>query len=126
MTPPAGPAPARLEPGWLIAALAWATVIWLVSDRPRADLPLVLLFEGQDKIAHAVVYFTLAYLFGRGLGVRALRWLVILLVVAAWGALDELHQSVVPGRDASFADWIADVVGGVAAIAALRRRGESG
>ena len=47
------------------------------------------------------------------------------LASVAYGFTDELHQAVVPGRDASFADLGFDVVGavlGVVAAAALVRR----
>jgi VanZ family protein len=34
-----------------------------------------------------------------------------LIIGAGYGALDEWHQSFVPGRDANLGDWMADVVG---------------
>lgn len=37
-------------------------------------------------------------------------WYVV-AAVSLLGALDELHQRIVPGRSAEFFDWVADVVG---------------
>ena len=35
----------------------------------------------------------------------------VLTLGACYGALDELHQSLVPGRSMQLSDWLADVVG---------------
>jgi len=73
-----------------------------------------------------VEYFILSLLVLRG--IRAgrkenhLRWAVVAVgIVAAYAALDEFHQSFVPGRGAAVADVLLDTAGGVAAqlIAAL-------
>lgn len=76
-------------------------------------------FYGQDKVMHFVVFGLLA--FSLCLWVRRRRWrtqpwrygIIIVCVVAAFGALDEFHQSFVPGRQVSFYDWLADLLGGV-------------
>jgi VanZ family protein len=39
-----------------------------------------------------------------------------LLVVSAYGASDEWHQSFVPGRSTDVRDWIADTIGAALAI----------
>ncbi len=36
---------------------------------------------------------------------------LLLLIGVGYGALDEWHQSFVPGRDVSVADWGADIAG---------------
>ena len=41
--------------------------------------------------------------------------LIIITLTSIYGAVDELHQSYVPGRDASVFDWIADTLGACAA-----------
>jgi VanZ family protein len=67
-----------------------------------------------DKVAHFVYYGTMAILLAHGLGRR---WLWIpLVMVPAVGALDEWHQMYVPGRDASFFDWMADAAGTMMAV----------
>ncbi len=35
----------------------------------------------------------------------------VLTLGACYGALDELHQSLVPGRSMQLSDWLADAVG---------------
>lgn len=46
--------------------------------------------------------------------------LTILGFCSAYGALDEWHQSFVPGRDADLLDWTADVAGAICALILLR------
>ena len=54
-----------------------------------------------------------------------LRWpyqyltLLVLLLAVGYGLLDELHQSYVPGRDASLYDVLADVSGAALALSAI-------
>jgi VanZ family protein len=50
---------------------------------------------------------------------------VITMMVALYGAFDEIHQLFVPGREASMGDLVADVVGGLVA-AVLFRKGRMG
>ena len=72
----------------------------------------------SDKIAHVLEFIPLGFLFallyqtaltlntGRKIGLGV-------LLIAMLATIDECHQSFVPGRDASFLDGIADVVGGI-------------
>jgi VanZ family protein len=69
-----------------------------------------------DKLLHAVAYVGLGLLsmraFHGGLKPLALLPVILgLLLTAAYGGLDEWHQSRVPGRDANEMDWLADLVG---------------
>lgn len=117
----------------LLPALLWQALIWLLSSRPwPAAGGLVarlwlLLPEGlrqllpADKVVHAAFYGVLGLLWVWGL-LRLVRlplrrklataW----LLATAWGALDELHQSYVPGRTADLWDLLADAVGAALAI----------
>jgi VanZ family protein len=72
------------------------------------------------KCGHLTEYFVLSMLILRG--IRAgekglyLRWvLVTILIVACYAALDEYHQSFVPGRTAAVGDVLIDTTGGIAA-----------
>jgi VanZ family protein len=76
------------------------------------------------KCGHLTEYFILSLLVLRGFraehraGLRdhALRWaLIVILIVAAYAALDEFHQSFVPGRTAAVSDVLLDASGGAAA-----------
>ncbi len=83
-----------------------------------------------DKLLHAGGYAGLGVLALRAFhgGLERPRWLPTLsaaAAVVAWGISDEIHQSFVPGRDASAADVLADAVGfllAVAVVAAWVRR----
>jgi VanZ family protein len=89
----------------------------------------VTLFPHADKVAHAVAFGLLAVLTARAL--RAAGWGAARILVAAalaaslYGAMDEWHQSFVPGRDPDPWDWAADTAGalaGAAAVVGLPRR----
>ena len=110
---------------WLGAGL-WAAAIFVVSSIPRREGMVVPLpGEGIDKPLHLIAYLILAGLVGlalraRGKG-RALAAVLSLAMAAAYGSLDEWHQSWVPGRVASWQDWVADLAGaciGALAVAA--------
>lgn len=102
--------------GWY-KTLAWAAVlgymgiIFYLSAKPSVPIPA--LFPHQDKVFHFAEYLGLAFLAahatGRGLFRR--RFWIALGIAAVYGLSDEIHQSFVPGRDASVADWLADTVG---------------
>ena len=110
--------------GWKRILVAWgpvllyAGVIFILSSRshPEEDLPSWF-SEYSDKLWHLVEYAGLG-----GLCYRALRWgttpaiaarAVIWAMAAAalYGATDELHQALVPFREAGWQDWLADAVG---------------
>lgn len=90
-----------------------AGLIVAASHRPKlaspGDIPHL------DKMVHFAVYGLLATLVCRnGAGWRAAAgaW----LIVAAFGATDEWHQSFVPGRSVELADWLADTLGAALAV----------
>ena len=100
----------------LVCALAWAGLIYYLSDRPSIDVPA--LFAYQDKMFHLLVYAVLGFLVlgamrqtvaGYAAGQA---WLAIALA-GLYGLLDEYHQSFVPGRDATAGDLAADFTGAV-------------
>lgn len=98
----------------------YCAIIYYISSLPSPPTP-DLGFDWGDKVIHAGA-FGLMGLFA----IRAARWFaqgktlihwIILGVIfcIAYSALDELHQSYVPGRDADVMDWVADVVGALLA-----------
>lgn len=104
----------------LLPAAAWAAAIWFLSstpgdgsswlDLPWLDLPML------DKLGHAGMFGVLAALL---LFARATP-LVAVAIVAAVGVADEIHQAGVPGRTSDPWDVVADVVGAIVAVAAVR------
>ena len=117
---------------WLRAwgpALLWAATIFALSSIPQAVYPETNVPQA-DKAVHFVLYGTLAALCARGLDRRpwsALSvWLAAAALAALYGMSDEFHQRFVPGRNADWADVLADAIGAVlgagASIAFLRRQ----
>ena len=102
---------------WL-PPLLWAVVILVISTVP---VPAVGAPEGTDKGVHGLLYLVLGFLAGRSLlGERLVplwQLLVLVVVLAAFGAVDEAHQMMLAGRTADIRDWIADVLGALAGVA---------
>lgn len=96
--------------------------VWFFADQGAREAPVVV----WDKALHAGAYalfggFCLrAFHGGLHRPWRAVPTAAALLLALGYGAADEWHQSWVPGRDASAADWIADAVGVVGSWVGLR------
>ena len=100
---------------WILAG-AYLALIFGVSSIPQSTLSQAV-FKISDKMAHLAEYtgfgllLTVAF---RGSLRRAPRWVLMVVVVvvgASVGALDETYQLTVPGRERELLDWVADVVG---------------
>jgi len=108
-----------------------ALAIWILSSLSTLPLPDTGI-SFQDKLLHAGAYGILALTISLWFSPAYITkrpwrtWIIIVLISAAYGALDEAHQSFVPGRDTSFYDWLADLVGTMAgarlAIFILKRK----
>jgi len=95
----------------LLPAAAVMALIWTLSAQPALDI-LPPLFEGQDKILHAVEFAVLgAALAVGGRSPLLSRASVRTAAGGLWAGLDEIHQSRVPGRDCSTGDFLADCAG---------------
>lgn len=94
--------------------------IFLASGTPRLATPDLGFTFSKDKLAHFLVFGLLATSLLRTPQVVSRGWrgaLIAILLTSAYGAGDEFHQSMTPGRSVEFADWIADTTG--AAVAAI-------
>jgi hypothetical protein len=100
-------------------------LIFYLSSCPWVPIPLPGWVIVRDKIAHAILYAFLAYLW-----IRAFRsgdrrqttpalLLAAVLITVAYGISDEYHQSFVPGRTCTAGDALADSVGAVLAAAGV-------
>ena len=98
-----------------VAAVLMAVTLFVGAEEV-VDVPF--LTPPLDKVAHFTYYGVMAVLTSYAVGVRWL-WVPIFLVPIV-GVLDEWHQSFISGRDASAADWIADLVGTVVIVYAYR------
>ena len=100
--------------------VAFMALIFFLSA--QSELPPVE--RVSDKTLHVAAYFVFGLLCLRATheGIRPLRavpTLAALILAVAYGALDEWHQSWVPGRTPSVLDWVADSVGAGLACAVL-------
>jgi VanZ family protein len=91
-------------------------IIFVQSSIGSIKLP-DLEFELEDKIVHFLVFGILGILMARGLrnsGNKTIKdhyLSITTLICILYGASDEIHQYFVPGRDSSYGDWIADILG---------------
>jgi len=108
--------------GWF-AALVYMAGIFVLSSIPGEELPLPQ-FPLSDKLAHFITYGLLGILIAFRSGLtNALRgrtaairspltkggWIAPAIGIV-YAALDEFHQSFVPNRTLSIADFAVDVV----------------
>jgi len=97
---------------WIIT-IGYAGLIFYMSSRTWEGVPL---FTGADKIIHLFIYAVLGGLLVWSLRATSLRGRHVILPLAIvmgslYGLSDEIHQSFVPGRDASFFDFVSDTIG---------------
>jgi len=102
--------------GWLTASILSAAGVLVLTHLPQTTLPNVLQGNLSDKAEHTAAYGLIALLFL--LSVRRRSPLLVpisgLLILAGMGILDEATQPLVQ-RCASVGDYVADLIGIVAA-----------
>jgi VanZ family protein len=104
-------------------------VLWLFPD--TSPETMVAIHGVTRKIAHLAEYALLGILAARafrGSPREALRerwFLVSLALVVVYALADEYHQSFVPSRTGTIYDSLIDMVGGFAALIAVRLRDRS-
>ncbi|NTU42507.1 MAG: VanZ family protein [Nitrospirales bacterium] len=101
--------------------LLYMGFIFYMSGRSH---PLgVKLPYGADKVLHCAGYAFLGFLLGNALYTRAREKTIIigLIVATLYGLTDEIHQSFVPGRDASVYDLMADSAGSFVGLLLYRK-----
>ena len=92
------------------SAALWVAVLFLLSELQSGGVGLP---GGTDKLVHGGLYLILglSLAWGRGRTGSGVPVVLLLLIGVGYGALDEWHQSFVPGRDVSVGDWVADSAG---------------
>jgi VanZ family protein len=104
-----------------LPALLFMIAIFLGSSY---HMPSGLTLDVKDTYLHFTEYLGLGVLTARMVDPlrerrRPLATVVLALgIVAAYGALDEIHQAYVPGRTPDFGDLAWDVAGGLTGVAA--------
>jgi VanZ family protein len=110
-------APTRL---WRVALVLLVAAVCVLAFAPA---PPQSLSTGWDKLNHLLAFATLAVAAQRGFpGRRALAGIVLALL--GFGAVIEIVQGFVPGREREWADVLADGVGvaiGLLGLMAWRR-----
>lgn len=107
-------------------AAAWIGLVSFLShqSRPPVQLPL------PDWVMHGIEFGVLALLLGHaasrmGRPATAATAVLVAGTCALFGAIDEIHQGFIPGREMSLRDGLADAAGAAIAAAAdvlVRRR----
>ena len=107
-----------------VPSLLYMVLIFAVSSLEQPPLPMPE-FEWLtiDKLYHFIEYAILGGLLAWAF-VKAkpsvvpskLIWLVATVLSILYGASDEWHQTFIPGRFATLADWVADAFGSIAGV----------
>jgi VanZ family protein len=99
---------------YLPLILYWILILTLTS-LPGNDLPKI---EINDKIEHLLAFGGLGFLLNLSLRiqnkfvtVKKFPALFTILIVCSYAAIDELHQTFIPGRSCDILDWSADTIG---------------
>ena len=96
---------------WLLTA-GYMGLLFYLSSRSTYILPLHT--KNIDKIIHIIAYIPLAFLLYLSMersGLKKYAFLVAFIATIIYGITDELHQSLVPGRDPAIGDVLADSLG---------------
>lgn len=95
-------------------------ILFLATSLPAQKLPSI---GFTDKINHFIAYFVLAVLVNLTLIYQRKSRLLFekapvatIIICLFYGAVDELHQLLVPGRFAETLDWVADGLGTVVGV----------
>jgi VanZ family protein len=99
--------------------IAWAIALFTQSSIPGDRLP-DFEFLSHDKLIHFFIYVVFAISVHRAIRFQRRfqllakhHYLFTIIIIALYGASDELHQYFVPDRSCSLDDWFADTLGAV-------------
>jgi VanZ family protein len=119
----------------VLLALGWMAFNHWLSSGTRGPDEAAPIYAFVSNLAHAPLFGLLALWWLVALPRRHVpfRWadlsrrhaVAVWLAVVVWGVLDELHQSTVAGRDASFWDLVTDGVGAAAVLVVVAEVGRS-
>lgn len=100
-----------------LCLLIYWVAIFVGTHLPSSSMPHVHL---SDKLLHLGAYTGLAFLVAWAIPTRPNRYgrhaLIVFCLVLAYGCVDELTQSLVPGRSSSLLDLTADATGAALGI----------
>jgi VanZ family protein len=111
---------ARKAGRWALVVV-WMGVIFAFSSRPGYSLPDYGVWDIiAKKGAHVTEYAILGWLIQRALGTGRAGWQAWVVAVL-YAATDELHQSLVPSRNARVTDVMIDAAGAVIGVVMRKR-----
>ncbi len=102
---------------FFLAIIAYFALVSVLSHMPGTLLTAIP-WNIWDKAMHFLEYLPLGFFVAVGMRHRPLSYRKVtvcilgILLAFGFGCLDELHQSFVPGRFATFSDVLADTLGG--------------
>lgn len=102
--------------GW-VGLVVWSGVLFVTSATPSDDLGWAsflpdYIWHGGAYALHGALARLALWRPGERLLSPRLFWAVLLS--SLYGLSDEVHQSFIPGRDASVVDWTVDTIGAAA------------
>ena len=99
-------------------------LLFTLTTLPTQSIPSVGV---NDKLEHTLAYFGLSFLLyltllfqKKSIMLKKYAMLFTLLIVIFYGALDEVHQLLIPGRSCELLDFLADMLGGILGIVLLK------
>ena len=105
--------------GAVLPVLIYAGLILALSSIPGSAMPFGRLLS-YDLLLHFAEYAIFGFLLARAVRYWLAEpyqiFLLTLALVAAFAALDEVYQSMIPERISSLEDWLADLVGATLAL----------
>lgn len=123
----------RLRVSQFLPGIVWFILILVLICLPSSKLPEAddwMIRINYDKLIHVAMFAVLAYLFMHPIIqsdlANKLKWhYIVKLAIATiiWGLVTELIQRFfIPSRSFNLSDWLADGIGGIAALVYARTR----
>lgn len=114
---------------WLLVII-YASFIFVLSSMSSLGASFFSAFNYSDKLLHIIEFFIFGFLLFRALSeyqAPKKAFMTSFFIASLYGFTDELHQYIVPLRNADAFDLLADSLGGFlgAGLAMTRSRGGS-
>lgn len=109
---------------YTLPLILWLVIMIVLSSMPGSSVPKISIIQ-WDKIAHFIEYVVFAFLLGRFLYFRkelnsGRVILFVVLICTTYAVGDELHQYLIPDRDCSLLDFLADILGVFTGVAGFK------
>ena len=99
---------ARATRHWRVISLLLFVVVMVLALMPQVPTEFS---TGWDKLNHALAFCALAFAWRLGFPGGGWRWVQLGLALLGTGGAIEIVQQFVPGRQADWADLLADAIG---------------